>query len=211
LNKEVETANRAAQSKRQDRIEEEEALNSLQIEFEVLKAESAAAALNLQKARTDSSVSQREVEEKERQLEFFRSRMSAIHDQLTFEKDTTLSKEKVTQHVEQRLQARKRELSKVQAKNDALREQMFKDSQHLAKLREKEENLISEIKSTQVRFAFIATSLFSLIFFIHLLNNHNRSENQQEYKLKAPATRARVRKTARDGVQCRLQVAADGA
>ena len=190
MNKEVETDNRAAQSKRQDRIEEEDAMNSLQTEFQVLKAESAAAALNLQKAKTDSSVSQREVEEKERQLEFFLSRISAIHDQLTFEKDTTLSKEKVTQHVEQRLQARKRELSKVQAKNDALRDQMFKDSQHLAKLREKEENLISEIKSTQVRFAFIATSLFSLIFFIHLLNNHNRSENQQEYKLKAPATTA---------------------
>jgi len=211
LNKDVETANRAAQSKRQDRIEEEDALNSLQIEFEVLKAESAAAALNLQKAKTDSSVFQREVEEKERQLEFFRSRMSAIHDQLTSEKETILSKEKITQHVEQRLQARKRELSEVQAKNGVLREQMFKDSQHLAELRKKEEDLISEIKSTQVRLAFIVTSLFLLIFFTHLLNNHKSSENHQEYKLKAPATRARAHKTTRDGVQCRLQVAADGA
>lgn len=151
LDKEVERAERAAQSKRQEAIDEGKVLKSLQIEFEILKAESADASLNLQRAKAQSSISLKEVEEKQRQLELFRSRMNAIQDQLSSEKSTVHSKEKITQHAEERLQAGEKELRNIQAKNEGLREQMFKDCQHLAELHENESNLIIDIKSTQVR------------------------------------------------------------
>ena len=125
-------------------------MQSFQDEYDILKAESVATTASLQKTKTKSEISAQEVSEKTKQLELFRKRIEEMKALLETEKQQTLSKEKINQHVEERLKAREKDLRSVELETEALRERMFKDSQHLAKLRKQESNLIAEIKSTQV-------------------------------------------------------------
>jgi len=148
--KESEATNRIVQTKRQDKIDEDEILRSLQVEVDVLKAESIASSQSLQKAKTRSKVAAEEFAEKTKQLDLLQSRAEDIRKQLKSEKNTTLSKEKISQNAEDRFNAREKELKDTKKKNEDLRKRLFQESQNMAKLREKELGFIAEIKSAQV-------------------------------------------------------------
>ena len=160
LKKSVEASNRLAQNKRQGRIDEHEILRSIQVEVNVLKAESIASSQSLQKAKTESKAAANEVSEKLKQLELFQNHVEEIKRQLGSEKDLILSKDKISQNAEDRLNAREKEMKLMEKRNEDLRKRLYQESQHMAKLREKESNLIAEIKSTQVS-VFRLGSLYS--------------------------------------------------
>lgn len=142
--------NRIAQNKRQEKIKEDEILQSLQLELDALKTESIASSQSLQHAKIKAEVTAKEVSEKSKQLDLFHNRVEAIKRQLASEKSTTFSKEKKSQNIENRLKSREKEMKQVDAKHEEFRKKLFQESQHMVKLREEEFDLIGEIKSTQV-------------------------------------------------------------
>ncbi len=151
MTKDLEIADRTVQNKRQERIQAQTGLQTMRDEFEVLKLESTAAASSLQKSRTKVDITSEEVAEKSKQLDKFKKRFESIKRNFESEKSDAVSKEKMSQHVEQRLKLKERELKNLEKSVQTLRERMFQDSQHLARLREKESNLISDIRCTQVK------------------------------------------------------------
>ena len=142
---------RIVQTRREERVEEESALTSFHDELDLLKAESAATTFTLEKRKAEITLLVKDSKEKAEMLEVLRAKVGALHEQLVTEKKTVVSKEKITQHVEQRLQQKQKELKQAHSRFETLKEKMFQESKHLAKLREKELNFINEIKSTQVR------------------------------------------------------------
>lgn len=150
----TDATNRLVQQKRQEKVDEDEILRSLQVEVDILKAESIASSQSLQKAKTKSKAAAEEVSEKLKQLELFQNKVEDIKSQLSSEKDLTLSKEKISQNAEDRLNAKEKEMKLMDKRNEDLRKRLYQESQHMTKLREKESNLIGEIKSSQVRVFF---------------------------------------------------------
>jgi chromosome segregation ATPase len=150
LEQALETLDRAAQAKRQEKIDEAVALRSLRDELDSVKVESVGAGISLQNAKTTVSILAGEVTEKEKQLDLFHSRVKEIKDQLLYEKNAIQDKEKINSHANERLKLTEKEVKIAEAKIDKLREHVFKESNNLATLREKESSLLSEIKSTKV-------------------------------------------------------------
>lgn len=142
---------RIVQTRREERVKEESDLTSFHDELDLLKAESAATTLTLEKRKAETFLLVKDNEEKTEILEVLRTKVGTLHEQLVNEKKTVVSKEKITQHVEQRLQQKQKELKQAHTRYETLKEKMFQESKHLAKLRQKELNFINEIKSTQVR------------------------------------------------------------
>ncbi len=138
------------QQKRQERIDHQQNLQSLRDEFDVLKLESAAATTSLQKSKAKVDVAVQEFSDKSKQLETFQKRFDIIKTDLDTEKNLTLSKEKRSEYIEAQRESKEKELKQLEGKVHKLRERMFNDSDNLARLRDKESNLIAEIKSTQV-------------------------------------------------------------
>lgn len=144
------------QQKRQERIDHQQNLQSLQDEFDVLKLESAAATSSLEKSKAKVDIAVQEVSDKTKQLETFQKRFDSIKADLDAEKNLTLSKEKRSEYIEAQRHVKEKELKQLEGAVHTLRERMIKDSDNLARLRENESDLIAEIKSTQV-------SIFSVI------------------------------------------------
>ena len=146
----IDAAERAMQNKRQDKLEALESLLTFQDEMDALKLESVASSTSLERMKTTLKITEVEASEKRKQLVTFKSRFDEIKMNLEAEMKVTTSQEKATQNIEERLKLREKELKISVDKVQVLKHQMFKDSQVLADLRQRESNHISEIRSTQV-------------------------------------------------------------
>ncbi len=147
---EIDASERVVQNRRQEKLEAQESLQTFQDEMDALKLESIASSTSLERMKTTLKITEAEATEKRKQLVAFKSRYDEIKMNLEAEMKVTTSKEKTTQNAEERLKEREKELKITEDKVQSLKQQMFKDSQTLADLRQRESNLISEIRSTQV-------------------------------------------------------------
>jgi chromosome segregation ATPase len=138
------------QNRRQEKIVAYENLQTFQDEMDALKLESIASSTSLERMKASLQMTEGEATEKMKQLHTFRTRYEEIKMRLDAEKEITASHEKTTQIAEERLKDREKELKTTEHQVQTLKQQMFKDSQILADLRQKESDLISEIRSTQV-------------------------------------------------------------
>lgn len=111
-----------------------------------------ASSTSLEQKKALLGATETELNEKVKQLDTFRARFDEIKTRLEEETNFTISKEKLTRTVEGRLVERKKELKSKEYLVDSLKQQMFKDSQLVAQLRQNESNIIVEIRSTQVKF-----------------------------------------------------------
>lgn len=148
---EIEATERMVQNKRQERLSTQSNLQTFQDEMESLKLESLASTASLEQKKQLLALVETEVEEKMKQLGIFRARYAEIKARLEEEEKVTLSREKLTRSVEERLLERDKELKEKEHFVQLLKQQMFKDSQTVAQLRQKESNTIADIRSTQVR------------------------------------------------------------
>mmetsp|Transcript_2653 Transcript_2653/g.4939 ORF Transcript_2653/g.4939 Transcript_2653/m.4939 type:complete len:891 (+) Transcript_2653:26-2698(+) len=145
----LEALDRAAQEKRKEKIDEGAILRSLHDELDSVKLESSGASISLQNAKTAVSILVGEVAEKEKHLKLFHNRVKEIKSQLLHEKNAIQDKEGVSLYVNERFKRTEKEVKLAGARIDKLREHVFKESNNLATLREKESNLLSEIQSTK--------------------------------------------------------------
>ena len=150
MNEEIDATERFVQSKRQERVSSQQNQQALRDELDVLKLESIASVSSLQKSKAQQTVTEGDLQQKTNQMNLFRERCDIIKQSLEAEKKTTLSREKIAQNIEQRLKEREKESKLAENQIKSLKDQVFKDSQRLGKLRQVEDNLISEIRSSQV-------------------------------------------------------------
>ena len=155
LNQEIESADRVVQSKRQEKISAQQNLQMFQDEIEALKSEAIASATSLDRTKNVLEVTKSEVIEKSTKFNLLRAKYEKVKLQLQEESKVTASKEQLTQVVEGRLKEKQNDLKFAEHNVKNMKGKMFKDSQILSQLRQKESNLISEIKSTQVMSCFV--------------------------------------------------------
>lgn len=155
LNQEIEAADRVVQSKRQEKISAQQNLQTFQDEIEALKLEAIASATSLDRTKNVLEVKKSEAIEKSNKFNLLRAKYEKVKLQLQEESKVTASKEELTQIVEGRLKEKEKELKFAEHKVKNMKEKMFKDSQILSQLRQKEFNLISELRSTEVISCFL--------------------------------------------------------
>ncbi len=97
------------------------------------------------------ALAETEVDEKIKQLKTFKERLTEIKARYEDETKVTMSQEKLTRSAEERLKDREKELKVKEQLTQALKQQMFRDSQKVAQLRQQEAKFITDIRSTQVR------------------------------------------------------------
>lgn len=97
------------------------------------------------------ALTETEVEEKIKQLKTFKERHKEIKARYEEETKVVMSQEKLTRRAEERLKDREKELKVKEQLTQALKQQMFKDSQNVAQLRQQEAKIITDIRTTQVR------------------------------------------------------------
>ena len=97
------------------------------------------------------ALAETEVDEKIKQLKTFKERLTEIKARYEDETKVTMSQEKLTRRAEERLKDREKELKVKEQLTQALKQQMFRDSQKVAQLRQQEAKFITDIRSTQVR------------------------------------------------------------
>ena len=146
---EIDAAERIVQNKRQERHIAQGNLQEFQDEMDALKLENIASSSSLEQKKMLLQVLETEVNAKANQLDTFESRFNDIKTRVDKEAKNTISREKVNVHTEERLKEREKELKMKEQLLQTLKHQMFKDSQVVAQLRQKESELISEIRSTQ--------------------------------------------------------------
>lgn len=140
------------QNRRQERVAAQESLQTFQDEMDALKLENETSSSSLERMKNTLEMTEIEGTEKVKQLHVFKARYDEIKKRFDMEIKVTSSREKTTQQVEEHLKNREKELKMTDQLLQTLKHQMFKDSQALAGLRQKESNLISEIHGTQVIF-----------------------------------------------------------
>ena len=150
LLQEVETAERVVQAKRQDYQSQQQSQQAFKAELDVLRNESVASATDLQKLLSEQKNIENELVNKMSQLKSSQSRCDAIKKRLEEEKQITGTKEQGAIQVENFLEERTKELKQSNVHLQSLKDQMYKDSQHLASLRQKEAKFIMDIKNSQV-------------------------------------------------------------
>lgn len=149
LIQEIDATERMVQSKRQERHIAHDNLQGFQDEMDALKLENIASSSSLEQKKMILQVLETEADGKVHQLDTFESRFNDIKASLEKEANITVSHENVNLHTEERLKEREKDLKMKEQLIQTLKHQMFKDSQVVAQLRQKESDLISEIRSTQ--------------------------------------------------------------
>jgi len=126
-----------------------EKLQEFKDEVEVLKNELQKAASDLMQRRSENVNLNTELENKKQLLEQARRRFHAVKKQLQTAQKSTDDVEQVCQVRETELRDKEAELEGAEKELRQLKEAMFKQSQELFSLRQKESNLIAEIAGAQ--------------------------------------------------------------
>jgi len=144
-----EAAERTIQTKRQECTTlQTERLEFLD-ELEALRTEASAGASSVLRKRSELRNSLEDCEIKKKQLEDARRHCDDIKMGLKREKKATSTTEQTADEKEKNVEERSNEFMQMEKSIDSLKNQMFRDSQHLANLRTQEADNIAEIKSTQ--------------------------------------------------------------
>jgi len=160
----VDSAERQLQSKRQEKISLQHGHQAFMDELEVLKIESNALEIAMQRAKIAQKVAEGTLDDKLKQMNQFRFRCDDIRKRLEAESITTISRERTIKDVEVRLEKREQEYKQVLNSVRSLKNQLFKDSQKLGSLRQSEADMIADIQSTQVYDSCDVSSLNLAIY-----------------------------------------------
>ena len=152
-----------------------EKLQEFKDEVEVLKNELQKAASDLMQRRSENVNLNTELEVKRQALEASRSRFHAVKKQLENAQKSTDDVEQVCQVREAELKDKEAELEAAEKDLRILKESMFKQSQELFRLRQRESNLIAEIAGAQAAGKNLSAK-------INLLDQESLRQQELVYK-----------------------------
>merc|ERR1719238_667434 len=167
-----------------------EKLQEFKDEVEVLKNELQKAASDLMQRRSENVNLNTELEVKRQALEASRSRFHAVKKQLENAQKSTDDVEQVCQVREAELKDKEAELEAAEKDLRILKESMFKQSQELFRLRQRESNLIAEIAGAQAAGKNLSAK-------INLLDQESLRQQELVYKAEFQIQQLE-RKVARD-------------
>ena len=151
MQQDIDTKERLLQTKRQDLSALQQDESNIKEEVDSLQRENSMILASVQnkdseRRRTLGSLSQKKERAEKLSEELEDARLKA-----TSEKQDVSSRERKAESIETALADRERDLSVAERGIDALRKNMYRDSQRLAQLRKQEFELIADIKGTQAQ------------------------------------------------------------
>ena len=165
------------QLKRQENVVATADQKSFQNELDILRYENMTSSVSLLKKNNKHSASVSKLRERTDSLKKMQEQVEATKSKLTQEKKSKVTQEEAVKELEDLLMHHEKELKKAENNIQGLNDQMFKESQNLAELRRVESNLITDIKSSQVRlYNILLTILLQQLSIIAVQSLKNGSK-----------------------------------